>query len=189
MMHGENKETEQVLAKIPSNGVGVEIGVWKGESSEKFLTKSKFLHLVDPYHIDPYLESKEFVTDKQFIKRYKTLVKSSNLTDFQTHYEAVFQSVVKKFSNSPVKIHRCTSNYFFSNFNEKVDWIYVDGSHEYKQVKKDLENCLKILNPNGKIFGDDYLRKPGVKQAVDEFVKENNFKLDNYFRNQFEVLI
>ena len=189
MMHGENKETEQVLERIPNDKIGVEIGVWKGESSEKFLLKSKFMHLVDPYHVDPYLKSKEFNTDKQFIKRYKTLVKSSNLNDFQTYYESIFQSVVKKFQNKPVKIHRCTSDDFFSNFKEKVDWIYVDGSHEYKQVKQDFKNCLKILNTNGEIFGDDYLRKPGVKQAVDEFVKENGFQLDNYFRNQFEIMI
>lgn len=187
-MHGKNIESKHVLKRIPENSIGCEIGVWKGLSSEIFLPKCSHLHLVDSWHYEPYMESLEFGDQKKFIKRYKPLVKSDNINDFQNYYDRVHQSVVEKFKNSPVTIHRGTSDSFFEKTNIKVDWIYLDASHEYKQVKKDLKNCLKILKPNGKLFGDDYQNKPDVKKAVDEFVKENNFTLDNFYGSQFEII-
>ena len=36
MMHGENKETNQVLERIPNDKIGVEIGVWKANPVKNF---------------------------------------------------------------------------------------------------------------------------------------------------------
>lgn len=58
----------------------------------------------------------------------------------------------------------------------KFDIIYIDASHEYLNVKYDLELYWNLLEKNGTIFGDDY-NISGVKRAVDEFVKENNLEL------------
>lgn len=186
-MHGKNIESKKILSRIPSNSVGCEIGVWKGLSSELFLSKCSHLHLVDSWQYEPYLESEEFGDEKSFVKRYKPLVKSNDLDDFKKYYNQVYQSVVTKFQNKPVTIHRQTSDQFFEKTILKVDWIYLDASHEYKQVKKDLHNCLKILKPEGVFLGDDYQNKPGVKKAVDEFVSEKKFILDNFYGSQFQI--
>ena len=46
------------------------------------------------------------------------------------------------------------------NFNIKIDFCYLDGSHYYKDFKSDLDNFSKILKLEngykGKICGDDY---------------------------------
>lgn len=48
----------------------------------------------------------------------------------------------------------------------KPELIYVDASHEYEDVKKDIQTAKKLF-PDAVICGDDYNRK-GVRQAVDE---------------------
>ena len=43
------------------------------------------------------------------------------------------------------------------NSEKKFDVIYIDGSHLYKDVKKDLNNSIKCLNRNGILICDDFL--------------------------------
>ena len=56
--------------------------------------------------------------------------------------------------------------------------IFIDGGHDYKTVKNDLNLCKKIVSQNGTILCDDYnlTYADGVKKAIDEFLKENNCK-------------
>lgn len=57
--------------------------------------------------------------------------------------------------------------------------IFIDAAHDYESVKADLNNFYPKLKSGGIFAGHDYGEKScGVGQAVDEFVKENNLKLD-----------
>lgn len=191
MMYGENPGTDETSKRIPEGSVGVEIGVWKGQSSEKFLQRAGHLHLVDPWSVGAYKDdSDEFTTRGQtYLRRYAKLVGSQKPADFQKYYDKIYNNVKKKFENKPVTIHRCTSNEFFETFNEQVDWIYIDGRHDCEGVLEDLRSALKLVKPNGFIFGDDYGNKPGVVQAVDQFIDETSLPFDNFFTNQFEIKI
>ena len=53
---------------------------------------------------------------------------------------------------------------------EKFDLIYIDTSHDYKTVIRQINQCKKILNKKGIISGDDYSDHGtwGVKKAVTE---------------------
>ena len=62
--------------------------------------------------------------------------------------------------------HRMTSNKFFLSNDKKFDCIFIDGLHYYSQVKKDIQNSLKILNPNGIILLHDCLPNNHFEQAV-----------------------
>lgn len=59
--------------------------------------------------------------------------------------------------------------------NEYFDIVYIDASHEYEYVKKDILSWYPKVKKDGFICGDDYvLGWPGVIEAVDEiFGKEN----------------
>ena len=50
---------------------------------------------------------------------------------------------------------RDTSDNFFKYNKSKFDIIFIDGLHEYNQVKKDIKNSLNVLNDNGVIFLHD----------------------------------
>lgn len=48
------------------------------------------------------------------------------------------------------------SDYFFKKNKKTYNLIYIDGSHEYSQVKRDLINCFNLLENNGYIICDDF---------------------------------
>lgn len=188
MMFGTNIHTDETWKRIPENSVGVEIGVWKGASSEKFLRRAKHLHLVDPWAAVAYEDSDEFGDYQGYLDRYSKLVGSNKPEDFQKYYDGIAQDVKKKFANSPVTIHRMTSDEFFKSFTEIVDWVYVDALHSFDGCLQDLRNAKKIIRPGGILFGDDYGDlKPGVKRAVNCFIIETGLILDNFHENQFMV--
>jgi hypothetical protein len=62
----------------------------------------------------------------------------------------------------------------------KIDYVFLDGGHAYETVKIDLQYSKPVLENNGTILCDDYdlSYAPGVKQAIDEFIKDNNYKSD-----------
>lgn len=45
---------------------------------------------------------------------------------------------------------------FFKINMNKFDFIYVDGSHDYKSVLNDSINSFKCLRKNGLLILDDY---------------------------------
>ena len=62
-------------------------------------------------------------------------------------------------------------------FDCDFDVAWIDGNHDYEEVKKDLE----ATNPHTKILicGHDYAPAfPGVIKAVDEFFGKENVKVD-----------
>ena len=87
--------------------------------------------------------------------------------------------LLKKFKNN-VNIIKGNSNDVLKNINlDKIDYVFLDGGHKYETVKNDLQNLTEVVNNNALILCDDYNLSyaPGVKKAIDEYVKEKNFKL------------
>lgn len=62
-----------------------------------------------------------------------------------------------------------------------IDLLFVDGSHRYEQVRRDLENYWPKVKTGGVLLGHDYNTvHPGVMQAADEvFGKEKLTLLKN----------
>ena len=70
------------------------------------------------------------------------------------------------------------------------DLIFIDGSHDYKDIKNDLNVYTKFLSKTGILAVHDIKHKdyPGVNQAWTEFKSKNNLKIKeisckNYFFN------
>ena len=64
---------------------------------------------------------------------------------------------------------RNTSDNFFKSNNENFDIIFIDGLHEYEQVKKDILNSLNFLNNDGIILLHDCLPSEMSLQAVPRY--------------------
>jgi len=66
----------------------------------------------------------------------------------------------KNLSNIHNKYYEMSSDDFFATHKglfkkKKIDVAFIDGLHEYKQVIRDVNNCLTFLNENGVIILHD----------------------------------
>ncbi len=195
-MVGRNTDVEALLDWIPKRSVGIEIGVWRGDTSDLFIKhRDVALHLVDPWSTEPYKGNGEFQTFDAYLDRYSKCTGGRTEDKFEECYEEVYQSVVRRFKGRPVTVHRCTSAKFFETANGlKVDWVYIDGLHSYEGCLADLRGAAGLVKSRGSIFGDDYgmptlVRLAGVTRAVDEFAKEKGLKVIRHGRHQFQIQV
>ena len=103
--------------------------------------------------------------------------------------EAV-SNLLKKFKNQ-VHLIQGNSNQVLKKMDmSKIDFVFLDGGHEYNTVVNDLNSCIDVLKFNGSILCDDYNlgSAPGVKKAIDEFVKNNNFKCKIICEDRFALI-
>ncbi|MGQ9520914.1 MAG: class I SAM-dependent methyltransferase [Candidatus Fervidibacter sp.] len=53
-------------------------------------------------------------------------------------------------------------------YKGSVDFIFIDGAHDYESVRKDTENALNILRPGGIILWHDYGTVHGVTACLND---------------------
>ena len=73
-----------------------------------------------------------------------------------------------------------TSDEFFvwlekNDPNRTYDVVFIDGLHKSYQVKKDIENSLKFLNPNGYILLHD-CNPPTSHMAREDYVVNGHYE-------------
>jgi len=100
--------------------------------------------------------------------------------------EAV-ESLLKKFSKNVVLLKGNSNNILRKINMSKIDYVFLDGGHDYKTVSNDLLQSKEVIMNGGTILCDDYdlSQAPGVKQAIDDFIKSNNFKCEILYNYRF----
>ena len=143
--------------------LAAEIGVRSGENMLAMLQEMNLraLFLVDPYL--PYDDGGCYQTkEMQDINRANMLYRASGY----------FERIVLFFQKSHQAVRLIPDKYF--------DYVYIDGSHDYEDVKLDLELWLNKIKEGGILAGHDYnsiVAWPGVTKAIDEFVKKRNLTI------------
>lgn len=170
---------------MPKNALCVEVGVFDGVLSERILalTQPKQLHLVDPW----YTKDDGSLFDGPAQKFDSAKQASDSL---ETQYQSVVRLLKTEIDSGQVQIHRMLSHEAAPLFADAhFDWAYIDASHYYDDVKRDLEAWFPKVKSGGFISGDDYDRQGfwdhGVTRAVDEFVKKNPVEPIAFRNHQF----
>ena len=177
----------RLLDALPKGGVGVEVGVWRGDFSARILeiARPRKLHLVDPW-----LAVRE--------EGYEGARYGGELDDGQAEMDAVYAAVLERFARERgrgiVEVHRTTGVDAAARFADgELDFVYVDGDHTYEAVKADLAAYAPKLRPGGLLAGDDYgvagWWEDGVTRAVDEFVAAGGAEVVSLDANQFVLRI
>ena len=149
------------LKKISRKNINIlEIGSWFGlGSTQKFIKhmdSTSHLFLVDPWEI--YSKSDELTTTSKM----NLFVKSA--------YNSVYDQVIKNKKNIFIIKAQIEKLEYFLKKNY-FDYIYIDGSHYYHSVLKDIEISKKILKRGGIISGDDL--DLGIDKSLYKVAKEN----------------
>ena len=160
LTHVSGRELVPILKSINAK-IGIEIGVDEGLTSQYFLSQLPDLKL---FGVDPYAEYLDWNGNHLDQNgRNNTLeLASSRLNKFGKRY----------------MLYRVTSDDAVENFKDDAyDFIFIDGLHEYSQLKKDCANYFPKIRKGGVFAGHDYTAISGVKKAVDEFAKEVGAKI------------
>ena len=60
----------------------------------------------------------------------------------------------------------------------RFDLIYIDGLHDYDNVKQDILQSLPLLQTGGIMSGHDFAEiYPGVRQAVEELAQNREIEI------------
>jgi hypothetical protein len=151
-----------LLDLLPKNGTAAEVGVANGRFSKAILEHNhpQTLYLIDAWHMG----SSSAYGDAGLV-----LVK---------------RQLIKEIEAGVVKICRGMSWDMLEQLpNASLDWVYIDASHDYDSVKKDLNVAITKVKKNGLICGHDYVRwgrfgkRFGVLEAVNEFCLLYNYAI------------
>lgn len=116
--------------------VGAEVGVYKGEFSEKLARVGLNLYAIDPWKI---------------YKGY-TNPRGQERLDFQ--YEHT-KRVLTPYPNCT--IIRKTSMEAIEDFDdESLDFVYIDGNHDFRYIAEDISEWTKKIKKGGIVSGHDY---------------------------------
>lgn len=127
----------------------VEIGVFTGDSTAVFCRAFKKVTAIDPWQSDIGDITSQCDMQKVFEEFTLKMGPILNL------------NVIRDFSYNAVKQYD----------DETFDMVYIDGSHKYEDVKRDIIDWLPKVKKGGIIAGHDFRDKfKGVKTAVIETV-------------------
>ena len=147
---GNTKGLLELISQLPSDIIMAEIGCYSGQSTELFLKSNKVKTL---YAIDIWEDT-------------LNLFKSKWSDHSFSEVEEAFDKRLKDFKNV-VKLKMTMKK--AKDSLPLLDFVYIDGNHNYEFVKEDIKISLSKLKPGGIISGHDHCKEsPGVIKAVNE---------------------
>ncbi len=172
--------------------VFLEVGVFHGVTARNVCELLNIIHGDSFKYIglDLFNESKEnineIIPNTLFNNPLKTIYFKYIKKQDPYSLEAV-QDLLKKFTNN-ITLLKGNSNIILKKIDmSKIDYVFLDGGHDYLTVLNDLNCCIEVINNSGTVLCDDYdlSYAPGVKKAIDEFISNNKYKCQIICNNRF----
>lgn len=151
-----------VINQLDDDSVFVEVGVWKGKSISyavvEAINKNKNINFfaVDTFQGSP---------DEPQIMNDHSVVNNILYNDYM-QYTAPIREHIITINKPSVRAAK-----FFAD--KSIDFVFIDASHKYENVKADILAWLPKIKPGGVIAGHDYVTDQnhpdlGVAVAVNE---------------------
>lgn len=159
---------------IPQQGVGAELGVFKGEFSI--------------YLLDICRPTKLYLIDTWWERYGEYFPDWGEYTDFgRMKTKDAYQAAVAVIEAHPLSpnVSFCVGDdlEILQKFpDHHLDWAYIDSSHKYPHTIQELALLDRIIQPDGLIAGHDFWENPkhphhGVVRAVKEFCARSRWEL------------
>jgi hypothetical protein len=123
--------------------VGMEVGVWEGEFTEKFCKEGFKMYGIDPW--------KARGSQSQVMQDNRATRAIERLKPYDC-------TVIRKRSMQAVTDFE----------DESLDFVYIDGDHNYRFVVEDIREWSKKVKKGGVISGHDYACTDPVINALDK---------------------
>lgn len=155
---------KEMIHRFKSDSHFIEIGSWKGRSSVYMaveIINSGYDIKFDC--IDTWQGSVEH-------KNYEIIENNSLFDEFINNIQSVSHII------NPIKLDSVTASKLYENAS--LDFIFIDASHEYEDIKNDILHWKPKVKKNGILAGHDY-KWPDVKRAVGEI-----FNIDKVIKKE-----
>jgi predicted O-methyltransferase YrrM len=143
----------------------IEVGSWKGASAVHMAGLAPEAHILC---IDTWLGSPEMVSlNNNLYDHFRRLHGWPQL------YFTFISNVIRHVGREricPLPMPSTVAAPLLRKMGVQADMIYIDGSHEYLDVARDVDDYWPLLRKGGVMLLDDY-GFPGVKKAIDERLK------------------
>jgi hypothetical protein len=156
----------------------LEVGSWKGRSSTYMAVEIINNNKNITFHcVDTWLGSEEHKDKKNGAFEPLCFVENGLYNEFLHNIKSVKHII------NPIKSPSVDASKLFQD--ESLDFVFIDGSHDYKSVKDDIQHWFPKVKIGGYIAGDDYVW-PDTKKAVDEyFIKNKVIPIKSKFIDRF----
>ena len=180
----------EVLIKRPK--VFLEVGVFHGVTARNVCELLYTLHGKDFKYIgldlfEENLESKdEVIPNTKFSNPLKTIY-FKFIKRQDPYSKKAVEDLLKKYKNN-FSLIKGNSNDILKKIDmSKIDFVFLDGGHDYSTVINDLNCCKEVIENNGTVLCDDYdlSYAPGVRKAIDEFTSKYHFKCSIICNDRF----
>ena len=170
----------------------LEVGVFHGVTARNVCELLAEIHENDFKYIGLDLFEKndenksEIIPNTNFSNPFKQIYFKYIKRQNPYSIEAVKDLLIKFKDN--VNLIKGNSNNILKKIDmTKIDYVFLDGGHDYNTVKNDLDCCSEVINNDGTILCDDYNLSyaPGVRKAIDEYVENNNYKCEILRNSRF----
>ena len=181
---------EEIKKKKPK--FFLEIGVFHGVTARNVCELLSKIHNDDFKYIgldlfeENYENKSEIIPNTNFSNPFKQIYFKYIKRQDPYSLEAV-EDLLKKFKDN-FHLIKGNSNVILKKIDmSKIDYVFLDGGHDYDTVKNDLNSCSEVIDNHGTILCDDYNLSyaPGVKKAIDEFVEYKNYKCEILHNSRF----
>ena len=151
--------------------VGAEVGVYKGEYTEKFCREGLTMYGIDPWF--PFKGQGR----TQWLKERQAFLYGHTLRVLAKYIEKGTCTIMRKSSMEGVKAFK----------NNSLDFVYIDGDHRFKFIAEDIYEWIWRVRKGGVISGHDYFNTNPEAQnivchvgpVVDAYVKA--FGVENFY--------
>lgn len=177
---GDHPIFRSLISEIRPNRI-VEVGTWKGQSAITMAKAVIALELdCEVVCVDTWLGAPEFWTDHTDKNRYLSLkLKHGFPQVYYTFLTNVMREYVQEYI-TPFPVPSSIASTLFRTWKEKADIVYIDASHEEKDVLSDCLNWAGIANRM--LFGHD-AHMEGVRNGVNKFraacAREHTFSIEH----------
>ena len=180
----------EIIFKSPK--VFLEIGVFHGVTARNVCEILHKIHGEDFKYIgldlfeENFENKNEIIPNTKFSNPFKSIY--FNYIKRQNPYSLkAVEDLLSKFKEN-VSLIKGNSNSLLKKIDmSKIDYVFLDGGHDYPTVMNDLNCSIEVIYNDGTILCDDYdlSYAPGVKKAIDEFTLKNNFRCNILCNHRF----
>ncbi len=169
---GEARLLYDIACELPEGAVAVEIGSWMGKSATAIAlglrgVKGR-LHTIDDH---------------------RGVAGATNLPSGDRAREMFYKNLEAAGVRELIEHHPLSSDDLAPTWDKLIDFLFIDGNHEYKAARRDIFNYAPFVKPGGWIAFHDVGMKEDVFRAIEEWIDDRSIQISSMRFNNLIMAI